>query len=161
MGKFNIKTPWKYDTSHEKNISATVFTAGRGSLFFKNVNTGAKMEVGYYFVSVGANLDSWSANVSISKATYKSWGYHIYAINPTAFGPSFFPCRGHILSIGASTSSFGIPAVMASPTATTGKNGELIMFGLYPSAAFFTFGTMQTFLPSAGVAVAECFFYLK
>jgi hypothetical protein len=104
MNRFT-QTSWVYDTSKESSLSGAIVTGASGRLYFKNNDTGATLQVPYYYGELGTSKGA--INYARSVASTPSGGIgNVYALPFGDFGPDTFLCFGWLVAIGETAGIF-------------------------------------------------------
>jgi hypothetical protein len=99
MGIVFQSSPWTYDTSEETSGSIVVATAGSGTLYFLNSDTGETMQVPYNYAGLGGSK-GLVANWAVSTVDNTSVGTSVQVPPWGSFDASLFPCQGGLISVG-------------------------------------------------------------
>ncbi len=142
MGLLFTTSPWTYDTSQETSGSILIATAGQGTLYFLNSDTGETMQVPYSYKGVGI-----AKGIALNWATSSTdnWSTELGGVQvlPWAtFDSTIFPCSGQLVIVGGAVG--------------LGEGGGgvcLWAFGMLPPQAYLvTAGYTSSAFPTAGIS---------
>jgi len=139
-------SPWTYDTSQETSGSILIATAGQGTLYFVNSDTGETMQVPYSYKGLGTGKGA-VANFAQSTADNPSDGT-VQVLPWGTFDSTIFPCSGQLVTVGATAGIFQ-PSFLPN----SGACACIFAFGMVPPQAYLlTVGEFNSVLPSAGIS---------
>ena len=153
-----LRTPWKVETSEEK-AGSLIVGLSFGKIYLVHETTGEKMIVNYRCLSIGLGAGApHSIGYSESKTDDPSGGVgNVSVVQGRDFSDFSFPCRGYILTVGASAGVVG--SIMGMDI--TGGGLTVALFGQLPVfAGVRLWGGGRAVLPGVGFSGGLAHFWL-
>lgn len=152
LSAFKYTTNWEYETS-EDTTGSMFASVSFGRLILRNVVSDERMTIKYRCVSLSLSK-GLPIGFSQSHFTDPSKGYGPVASN-RYFDSFCFPCRGYILSAGATLGALN------EDKGPGGSSWNIFFFGLWPFAGLRCWGAYNATTPGGGVGGGMASFSLE
>jgi hypothetical protein len=97
-------TDWQYDTSQDKSYSVLLASGGSGTLYLKDTTSNRGMSISYWYFGLG---QSKGEDLGVSESTTNLYSSGDAVVSFTGdFWEGNFPCKGFLLTAGASLDLF-------------------------------------------------------
>ena len=156
LSQFKYETDWEYETSEDTSYGL-IGTVSTGTVVLANSATGEKMRIKYRALSCSL---SKGLPIGASKSHFNDPSGGVGPVCSNKYFDSLsFPCKGYILSAGATAGYAGEVAakVLNVPPPKEGPNGagiSIFYFGTWPFAGFRCWGQFTATTPGAGLSAA-------
>ncbi|MGO4713905.1 hypothetical protein [Bradyrhizobium sp. 2TAF24] len=156
LSQFKYTTDWTYETSEDTSVGL-IGTYSTGTVVLSNNATGDEMRISYKALSCSLSK-GLPFGITKSHFTDPSGGVGPVCSN-RYFDSMCFPCRGYILSAGATFGESGevLAKIFDMPPPKPGPNGggaSIFYFGAWPFAGFRCWGQFTATTPGGGLSAA-------
>jgi hypothetical protein len=141
-----LTTDWQYDTSEDTSVSLLLVSAGSGTLYLKNAQTGERMTIPYSYIGLGESKGS-DLGVSQSTTDMQSSGGTVVTYSGDFYAGQF-PCKGFLLTAGAVADILGANQGAASQAYCE------YLFGFPVFAGVTCQGQYNATMPGVGISCA-------